>query len=351
MSSAAGSRASITDPADARRTRTVTFADPLPLAVARRSQDGLAFFRAIASGALPQPPIYGLLDFRIAAAERGAARFEGKTGEHLANADGFVDAGVAATLLDSACGVAVQTTLPVGSGTATIRLDLTFFAPIGYGAGISATSRIVHGGRRVAWSDAELRDGGGGLLARARGRFAVFATERAAAEAIPAPHFSRRTIAWPDPAPLLRAKTSGLETLRAMIGDGLPHPPICHTAGFRFTAAAAGKTALTCAPQPLHYNPLGGVHGGLAAILTGSCGMAAIESALSGAQRATLVNLSVDYLRPITTDAGELTAAAEVLRAGANIAIADAELAGADGKLYARAQLTAVVGSRQAAVA
>ena len=63
------------------RHRLVRWADPEPLAVARRAQSGLEFFRGIASGALPQPPIYDLLGFRITGLEPGSAHFEGGTGD------------------------------------------------------------------------------------------------------------------------------------------------------------------------------------------------------------------------------------------------------------------------------
>ncbi len=338
-------RAAIAQASPRRRARTVTWADPLPLAVARRSQDGLSFFRAIAAGALPQPPIYSLLDFRIVGADRGAARFEGRAGEFHFDAGGSVDPGFAATRLDSACGVAVQTTLALGSGTATIRLELAYLRPIRAGDAVHAASRLVHGGKRLAWSDAELRDGAGELLVRARGRFAVFATEKAPAEPIPAPHYDSRTIEWPDPAPLGRTASSGLEKLRAIVAGTLPQPPIAHASGFRLIAAAPGEATVTCTPQVVHYNPMGGVHGGLAAILIGAGGIAAIESALAAGRRTELVNLAVEYFRPITKDTGLLTARGRVVRAGATISIADVVVTDAAGKTFARGALTAVNGA------
>src|SRR5437870_1644547 len=80
-------------------------------AAARRATSGLDFFRAIAAGALPQPPIYDLLGFRLTGVEPGAARLEGETGEHLLNPFGTVHGGYAATVLDSACGVGLQSIL------------------------------------------------------------------------------------------------------------------------------------------------------------------------------------------------------------------------------------------------
>ena len=160
------------------RRRTVRWADPAPLAVARRAQSGLDFFRAIAAGLLPQPPIYDLLGFRLAGADRGTARFEGEPGEHLLNPFGTVHGGYAATLLDSACGVGVQSTLPQGRGTATIRLEVSFLRPILPAMGrIACVSRLIEAAEQVAWSEADVLGPDGKVLARGRGCFAIFATE------------------------------------------------------------------------------------------------------------------------------------------------------------------------------
>lgn len=336
------------------RRRTVTYADPAPLAVARRASSGLDFFGAIAAGALPQPPIYELLGFRLLAVEPGASRFAASTGEHLFNPFSTVHGGYAATVLDSACGVAVQTRLPQGQGTATIRLEITYLRPIlGSMGEVSCRASVVRLGRSVAWSDGEILGPDGKVLVRARGCFAIFPTETGAAQPAPAPVFATRDIAWDDPAPLLAAaaRMTGLDFIAGQLDGSLPLPPINHTALYRPSAASPGLADYTCVPETLHYNPMGGVHGGLAAILIDTAGGAAINTRLPFGTAATAVNLSVDYFRPITTATGMLTAAGVAVRVGGRIGVADAEVKDAAGTIYARGTMSYLVyalGGREA---
>lgn len=330
------------------RRRTVRWADPAPLAVARRAQSGLDFFRAIASGALPQPPIYDLLGFRLVAADPGTARFEGETGEHLLNPFGTVHGGYAATLLDSACGVGLQATLPKGRGTATIRLEVSFLRPILPGMGrIACVSKLIHAGEQVAWSEGDVLGADGKLLARARGCFAVFPTESgpwqgAASPDIPATVYESKEIVWDDPA-ILRAaapRMSGLEFLAAQVDGTLPVASIHRSAHYDPVTVERGRAVYRCTPGTYHYNPMGGVHGGLAAILVDTAAGAAIQSVQEKGRGGTAVTLSIDYFRPITRDSGELLAEGRLVRAGGRIGIADAEVKDARGTVYARGSAT-----------
>jgi uncharacterized protein (TIGR00369 family) len=330
------------------RRRLVRWADPAPLAVARRAQSGLDFFRAIAGGALPQPPIYDLLGFRLVAADPGSARFEGETGEHLLNPFGTVHGGYAATLLDSACGVGLQATLPQGRGTATIRLEVAFLRPILPDMGrIACVSKLVHAGEQVAWSEGDVFGPDGKVLARARGCFAVFATESGpwqgeSSGAIPATVYDSKEIAWDDPA-ILRAaapRMTGLEFLAAQADGTLPVAPIHKSAHYEPVTVERGRAVYRCTPATYHYNPMGGVHGGLAAILVDTAAGAAIHSAQDKGRGGTAVTLSVDYFRPITRDSGELLAEGRLVRAGGRIGLADAEVKDAKGTVYARGSAT-----------
>ena len=330
------------------RRRTVRWADPAPLAVARRAQSGLDFFRAIAAGKLPQPPIYDLLGFRLVAADPGTARFEGETGEHLLNPFGTVHGGYAATLLDSACGVGLQATLPQGRGTATIRLEVSFLRPILPGMGrISCVSKLIHAGEQVAWSEGEVLGPDGKTLARARGCFAVFPTEAgpwqgAANPEIPAPVYESKEIAWDDPAILAAAapRMTGLEFLAAQADGTLPVAPIHRSAHYEPVEVERGRAVYRCTPATYHYNPMGGVHGGLAAILVDTAAGAAIQSAQEKGRGGTAVTLAVDYFRPITRDSGTLVAEGKLVRAGNRIGLADAEVRDAKGTVYARGSAT-----------
>ena len=73
--------------------------------------NGIEYMRALAAGELPPPPIAVLLRMQPVELEPGRAVFEGEPGEEHYNPIGVVHGGYAATLLDSALGCAVHTTL------------------------------------------------------------------------------------------------------------------------------------------------------------------------------------------------------------------------------------------------
>jgi uncharacterized protein (TIGR00369 family) len=197
-------------------------------------------------------------------------------------------------------------------------------------------------GNQVAWSEGDVLGPEGKLLARARGCFAVFSTETGAAAPIPAPVYASTEIAWDDPARLVEAapRMSGLEFIAAQADGTLPLAPINHTAHYEPVSAERGRAVYRCTPQAFHYNPMGGVHGGLAAILVDTAGGAAIQTAQPKGRGATAVSLAVDYFRPITRDSGALTAEGKLVRAGARIGLADAEVKDSKGQVYARGSVT-----------
>lgn len=75
---------------------------------------GLEHLQAISEGRLPGPPIAVTMGMTGFEAHEGRATFFGEAGEFLYNPIGLVHGGFAMTLLDSAMGCAVQTTLAAG---------------------------------------------------------------------------------------------------------------------------------------------------------------------------------------------------------------------------------------------
>jgi uncharacterized protein (TIGR00369 family) len=127
---------------------------------------GLELLRAIAGGALPQPPISPTLGFRIVAADEGVARFTGEPARAQYNPMGQVHGGWACTLLDSAMGSAVMTTCDAAAGYTTTQLSIYLVAAIDERTGpVTAEGRIVHRGRRIATAEGKLTDASGRLLA------------------------------------------------------------------------------------------------------------------------------------------------------------------------------------------
>ena len=126
---------------------------------------GLDFMRAIASGEIDQPPIARLLGFGVVEVEEGRALFSVEPGEQHYNPIGSVHGGVAATLLDSAMGAAVHSTLPQGSGYATLEVKFNLVRAITADTGrVIAEGNVIHAGKTVATVEASLRSAADGKL-------------------------------------------------------------------------------------------------------------------------------------------------------------------------------------------
>jgi uncharacterized protein (TIGR00369 family) len=121
------------------------------------------------------PPIAATLQFVLAEVEKGRAVFRATPGPHAYNPIGVVHGGYAATLLDSACGVAVHSMLEPGQGYTTLELKVAYHRAITNDTGpVEAVGKITSFGRRVAFSEAQLTDASGRLLASATSTLLVF---------------------------------------------------------------------------------------------------------------------------------------------------------------------------------
>jgi len=157
------------------RKRTVSWQDPRLCQAGAEGRSGLAWMRAIATGAVPPPPISETLCFRLAAVDEGFARFEGVPDESLENPMGTVHGGVVATLLDSAMGCAVMTTLDDKTAYTTSQLGVHLVRPItAKMASYAAEGRVLHRGSRIATAEARLLDDKGTLLAHATTTCLIF---------------------------------------------------------------------------------------------------------------------------------------------------------------------------------
>jgi uncharacterized protein (TIGR00369 family) len=150
------------------RSRVVTWQDPVPAAIEGRKLSGLDYLRGIAEGRFPAAPIARLMNFTLVEVEHGRAVFEAIPGEEHYNPIGVVHGGLAATLLDSAMGVAVHSTLEPGDAYTTLEFKVNLVRPITVETGpIRSTGELTHLGRRTATAHARLEDGAGKLLAHA----------------------------------------------------------------------------------------------------------------------------------------------------------------------------------------
>jgi uncharacterized protein (TIGR00369 family) len=131
--------------------------------------------REMQAGRLPGPPILATLDFTLDEVEPGRVAFSLIPGEEHYNPIGSVHGGVYATLLDSAAGCAVHSTLPAGIAYTSLDLTVKFLRRITVDTGkVRAIGTVVHSGRQTALAEAKLVDSTDRLLAHATSSCMLF---------------------------------------------------------------------------------------------------------------------------------------------------------------------------------
>ncbi len=150
----------------------------------------------------------------------------------------------------------------------------------------------------------------------------------------------RRTYGWVDPEELNKAGRgmAGLEFTRHLLDSGeCGRMPMAATLGFRLAEVERGYVVFEGEVGEHLYNPIGVVHGGLAATLLDSAAGSAVHTLVPAGTGYTTLDLSVHYLRPVTADSGSLRAVGTVLNSGRRTALAQGELRDAAGRLLAHA--------------
>ncbi len=144
-----------------------------PAQIAGRS--GLQVFQALLAGEIPPPPMAVTLDLILIGIEPGFAVFQGQPRFNHYNPMGKVHGGWFATMLDSAMGCAVHSTLPAGKAYTTLELKLNLVRALTDAVPlVRAEGRLVHGGRQVATAEARLVGPDGKLYAHASTTCLVF---------------------------------------------------------------------------------------------------------------------------------------------------------------------------------
>jgi uncharacterized protein (TIGR00369 family) len=160
------------------RARLAAAAPPTPLPnTVLAGMTGRQVFDAMLDGRLPAAPIAHTLDFCLIRAEDGQAVFQGRPGRAHYNPMGSVHGGWFATLLDSAVGCAVHTTLPAGRAYTTLELKLNIVRALSDRVPrVRAEGRVVHVGRQTATAEGRLVGPDGRLYAHATTTCLIFDT-------------------------------------------------------------------------------------------------------------------------------------------------------------------------------
>lgn len=157
------------------RRLEIQWQDPLPGAKAATEMSGSELLGAIRDGRLAPPPIANLLGFQLTEIGDGRAVFTCEPGEQHYNPIGVVHGGLACTLLDSAMGCAVHSTLPKGLAYTTLELKVNLLRPVTMKTGLlRCEGRIIHAGKRTAMAEGKLVDAAGKIYAHATTTCLIF---------------------------------------------------------------------------------------------------------------------------------------------------------------------------------
>lgn len=150
----------------------------------------------------------------------------------------------------------------------------------------------------------------------------------------------------PSPAPLPRDATttlSGLEQVRAMRDGTFGLAPMQALMNMRLVEAENGLVVFIAIPEEKHYNPRGTVHGAFtAAVLDSAMGLAVFTKLPAGVGQTTL-EFKLNFIRPMSSQTGEVRGEGRVIHSGRRIATAEGRLLDCKGKIIAYGSTTCLI--------
>ena len=126
----------------------------------------------------PEAPPVGIgvtMGFSLESVEEGRVVFVGTPGRAVYNPIGTVHGGYAATLLDSALGCAIHSTLAPGQAYSTAELKISYLRAMTDATGpVRAEGKALHVGRRIGFAEGRITDEAGRVYATASTTCVVF---------------------------------------------------------------------------------------------------------------------------------------------------------------------------------
>jgi uncharacterized protein (TIGR00369 family) len=131
----------------------------------RKAMSGLEFIQGLVDGSLPLNTIAQTLGYEVTEAVNGRVVVTAVPSDAHLNPTGTVHGGLAATLLDSAMGLAIHSTLEQGHSQTTLEFKISLLRPITPETGpIKAEGVVLSRGRRIGTAEGRLTDREGRLL-------------------------------------------------------------------------------------------------------------------------------------------------------------------------------------------
>lgn len=132
----------------------------------RRHLSGLEYMRQLLTGEREPSGMARLMNMRLIEVEEGRAVFAVEPDERHYNGLGIAHGGLAATLLDSALGCAINTVMPAGRVFTTLEMKINYVRPMRRETGeVRCEARVLHVGSRVATAEGDIVDASGKLYA------------------------------------------------------------------------------------------------------------------------------------------------------------------------------------------
>lgn len=139
------------------------------------------------------------------------------------------------------------------------------------------------------------------------------------------------------------ASLTGLETMQMIVAGELPPPGIAVLLGMSVVEVGDGIATFELSPDQRMMNPIGSIHGGIAATILDSCLGCAVHTTLPPGVGYTTAQLNVHYLRAMQPGMGPVRATGTVIHRGRTQSTAEAKLVDSNGKLIAHATTTCLI--------
>jgi uncharacterized protein (TIGR00369 family) len=138
-------------------------------------------------------------------------------------------------------------------------------------------------------------------------------------------------------------RIDGLSLFKGLLEGRLPAPPIARVLGFKLADVERGRVEFAYTPVFDHYNPLGTIHGGIAATLLDSVMGCAVHTTLQAGVGYTTLEIKVNYVRAMTDKTGPVRVEGKVVNVGKRVGTAEGRMYDRESRLLAHGTTTCLI--------
>lgn len=152
----------------------------------------------------------------------------------------------------------------------------------------------------------------------------------------------QRVVTWQSPSLYTQhmREMSGIDYINAVRSGELPVSPMLKLLDIHGREWHEGYALFTVLPQEFHYNPMGMAHGGLACALLDTAMAVSVVTMLPKGVGYVTLEIKVNFVKPMTSEHGEMRAEGRALHVGSRTATAEGRISDVNGTLYAHGTTT-----------